>query len=82
MPDDVEIVSIEGRRLRFTHPATSTDEAMWSFSARLEGETFAASVGVWELGDGLARYFEDLASRWRGFDGELEYGSLEGNLTL
>jgi hypothetical protein len=79
---DVELVSVEGRRLHLSQASTSSDEGLWSFTAELTGETYQASVAVWELGDGLATYFDQLASRWRGFDGPLTYTSLEQALAL
>jgi hypothetical protein len=68
---DVELVSVDGRRLHLSQASTSADEGIWSFTAELTEETYRASVAVWELGDGLAAYFDELASRWRGFDGPL-----------
>jgi hypothetical protein len=79
---EVEVLSIEGRRLKFHQALGGSGDSMWSFTADLEGETFRASVSVWDLGDGLATYFSNLAAQWAGFDGEIAYASLEGTLAL
>ena len=82
MTPRVEIVSVEGRRLVLHQPTRGSDEDIWSFTAELSIETGQASVAVWELGPGLADFFDRLADQWTGFDGVEEYGSLEGNLTI
>jgi len=55
-----------------------------SLSARLEEDSgLVALTGVETLeGDGLAEWFTGLAERWRGWSGELTWGSLEDDLFM
>ena len=72
-----------GRRLLLDLPvATSLEQPSWAFMASLEMESGTVTNGVHEFGDGLVLFFRDLASSWRGWDGEKEYASLEGGLAI
>ena len=80
--DEVAIVSIEGRTLRFSDPRRRDQDGIWSFGVALAADTGSASTQVWDSGDALAALFRELADAIGGFEGQREYGSLEGQLSL
>lgn len=78
----VTIVAENGRTLRISHVAAGTDHG-WTYTADLELESARGGVGVYDYGDPrLPGFFADLAANWQGFEGEREFQSLEGQLTI
>jgi hypothetical protein len=52
-----------------------------AFMARLRAPGLNAEVAVFHFGgDFLGKYFADLATNWRGWDGDRDWRSLEGAL--
>ena len=76
------ITGENGRRLLLERVTEPDDERIWSYAARLELADGGAGVVLYDGGDGLARFFRDLASAWGGFEGVRRFGSLEGNLSI
>lgn len=76
------IESIEGRSLKLGLASHPDDDGIWSFMATMHTEAGRVSSGVWDIGDGLATFFRELASARTGFDGERSYDSLEGQLSI
>jgi len=72
-----------GGSLEFLGPGVIGGEyGAFGYRVRLTDANLSAAAEVYyDLGDptGLIR---DMAERWRGWDGELVWGSLEGELTL
>ena len=76
----------DGRtRLSFSEPLGSGD-AVDYLSVRLDGPSLSASRQVyagWHEGfEILARYFDDLAASWRGWEGERVFESIERDLRI
>lgn len=81
--EEVAIGSIEGHELRLRLPIAPTAAGEpWSFVAELSNPYGHASARVWDIGDGVAVFFADLAASWQGWDGERTWSSLEGQLGL
>jgi hypothetical protein len=80
---EVIIDSTEGRRLELG-PGRSPygDGEPWAYDARLVGPSFEAIAGVYDLGRGLAEFFDGIASCIAGWEGERTYASLESQLRL
>ena len=80
--DEVKIDSVEGRSLRVWNPGPMDADRIWAYDAEFHHGGGIASLRLWDYGDGLAAFFADLAAAWRGFDGDREWTSCEGNLDL
>lgn len=79
---DVAILAENGRTLRISHVAAGADHG-WTYSVDLELESARGGVGVYDYGDPrLPGFFAELAADWQGFEGEREFLSLEGQLTI
>ena len=80
--NEVVVTSIEGRTLHIDEPRHRDADGIWSFTATLTTECGTAATEVWDSGDALSALFRDLADALGGFEGEREYASLEGQLSL
>ena len=79
---EVRIAGEEGRALVLQHPQLDGDGG-WRYTATLEFETGRASVKVWDYGDPrLPEVFRQAADQWRGFQGAIEFASIEGQLEM
>lgn len=76
--NEVRLDSIDGRSIRLSerHPADSDD--IWAYDVTVTTPTATATTRVWDSGTQLAKFFGDLADRWKGFDGTKEFDALEG----
>lgn len=80
--NEVRIVGENGRTMLLEHASPDGDGG-WRYSVTLEFETGRATVGVWDYGDPrLPALFREVAERWRGFEGALEFVSIEGQFEL
>ena len=71
-----------GRTLTLGRLMSRDDESFWSYEATLTIAEGRVKSAVHDHGDGLAKFFDEVASAWTGFDGTKEYASLEGQLEL
>lgn len=78
------IVSVEGRRLsiRMLEQPSGPDGDSWSYEATIETESARAAAIVHEWGRGLTQYWQEIASDWKGWNGDRKCGSLEGQLDI
>lgn len=78
----VRIQGENGRALVLSDVSRDGSEG-WAYSAGLELETGGARIEVWDHGGvTVADLLAEVARRWRGWDGALEYHSVEGHLSL
>ena len=80
--DEVMIESTNGRSLRLSGCRPKDHDGIWAYDLAFRFGGGTASISAYEIGDGPARFFRELADSWAGFDGVWEYRSLEGNLVL
>lgn len=78
------ITSTEGRKLtiRMVEQPSGPDGDSWSYEAVVETESARAQTIVHEWGRGLAQYWTGIASDWKGWEGDRDYRSLEGQLDI
>jgi hypothetical protein len=83
---DVVRIGSEGTSLVLSDPSLSawSNEGFGSLTALLEGQGLQARGGVVTYAgiEGLDIFFADLASRWRGWDGQLVWMSIERELEV
>ncbi len=79
---DVAIVASNGRTLRISQITADADGG-WRYTAGLSLEGAEGAVGVYDYGSPqLPIFFAELAAAWQGFEGERNFRSLEGQLTI
>jgi len=74
-----------GVRLEFVGviPRGLREGGSYTYVARLAGGPVEASVDVYDMcPEAWTKLFEDMAQRWRGWDGTLEHASLEGHVNV
>jgi hypothetical protein len=80
--DEVDLDGENGRHLRLSNPTPWDSEDIWSYDAELSLAEVTVRTTIWDHGDQLARFLRQLADGWAGFDGVMEFSSLEGQLAL
>jgi uncharacterized protein DUF6228 len=79
---EVQLDAEGGRSLTLQRTRAQDNESVWSYVAKLTIPEGELATEVYDHGDWLRPFFQDLADAWRGFEGTKEYGSLEGQLLL
>ena len=80
--DEVVLDGNDGRSLALRRISRRDSDAIWSYEAALTIPQATASAKVYDIGDGPASFFRDLADSWKGFEGVEEYSTLEGELSF
>ena len=83
---DVVITRGDGRTLSFSSPRRGTEGEIWDVEVALAVPGMGVQKRVAShyatAFDELIGFFDQLAARWKGWDGEIIYESLEGDLKL
>ncbi|WP_226705217.1 DUF6228 family protein [Microbulbifer elongatus] len=80
----MNIVSQSGLSVELHSPELDSEGWVTHFCVSLKGEGLEAHLRVYNApyGENIADFFSALAKDWRGWEGDKEWGSLEGECAL